>query len=754
MRITRFRFSLLFSLSVTLLVGVPLWITQTEVKGQKITRIGPIAPTGRLQPMQSPYNCQTCHERQFRENRQNLKSGYRSVSPTFNALELAANFTNGGALRPVYPPERNFSNTEEPYESASELVPGFCLGCHNGATLGQGDNNDINIENVAQREVPEWDGRTVPVDPENPDGQKFIDGETIRPLRDYHLVDAQGRQVLPEQFGGPPPDGAFPSQGAFGVTCDHCHNVTGPALERSLQGDGFGNAAVRLLFSSAKVGPFQNALPVAGNFHQSTNDVSRIDYLRSPLFCNACHDVRVPSGNVVAPDDPTHTPAIGHYRLENLGTEWEIGPYNSTTRNPFGQVVRCQDCHMSLYPYAGNTTYTVRDPLTGEDLEITSPTPAVFPTNFAAEPGIGTPAGVPLPTRQVVTHYFTGIDVPLLTDGELRDHLGEDYPSTDDPDLDEYGIPLSLRTRRDDLLQASLHMDLDRSDPQGRLGEKFTAKVRLIALTGHRFPSGFSQERTTWIQLTVSAKQRGTDDDFVLYQSGYLVDKPHPENGELQADGNIHDEDNEHVIVTVNPFTHDNEVFYFGPDDGPHARIFDGAREGLVLFRNELLRIYGPETMNGMLTGIAGNSRLHPRTGAVLEHPLEEETFSAGAANAVDNWRALPPLFPRTYSYEIELPSAEELAELGVELEGPLEVKAAVHFQHFPPLFLRFVSRATGSMVEENINNVKRLEPFVGLRGPANRQYGLYDEQRIDDLLRIVFDHTTADLTIPLEAGE
>ena len=254
MRFTKFRLSLLFSFSVALLLGTSLLVTSTQVKGQKITRIAPTAPTGRTQPFQSPYSCQPCHERQFRENRQNLKSGYRAVSPTFNALELAGNFSNGGALRPVYPPSRNFSNEEGRYESPGELVPGFCLGCHNGAILGLGENNDITLENVAQREVPEWDGQPVN------EGQRFpIDGETIRPLRDYHLVDAEGRQVLPEQFGGPPPPGAFPSQGAFGATCDHCHNVTGPAIERSLQGDGFGNTALQLLFSSIKVGPFKNA---------------------------------------------------------------------------------------------------------------------------------------------------------------------------------------------------------------------------------------------------------------------------------------------------------------------------------------------------------------------------------------------------------------------------------------------------------------------------------------------------------------
>jgi hypothetical protein len=141
MRFTRLRLSWLFSLSVALLVGVSLLVMQTEVKGQKITRIAPIAPTGRFQPLQSPYNCQPCHERQFRENQQNLKSGYRAVSPTFNALELAGNFAAQGAvdsnpdfrnLRPVYPPERNFSTAVDGYQSLNEVRPGFCLGCHNG----------------------------------------------------------------------------------------------------------------------------------------------------------------------------------------------------------------------------------------------------------------------------------------------------------------------------------------------------------------------------------------------------------------------------------------------------------------------------------------------------------------------------------------------------------------------------------------------------------------------------------------------
>ena len=63
--------------------------------------------------------------------------------------------------------------------------------------------------------------------------------------------------------------------------------------------------------------------------------------------------------------------SVTYYRLENLSSEWQLGAYNSTN-NPFGKVVRCQDCHMSTFPYAGNSNYEVGD------LKITSPTPAIF----------------------------------------------------------------------------------------------------------------------------------------------------------------------------------------------------------------------------------------------------------------------------------------------------------------------------------------------------------------------------------------
>ena len=45
---------------------------------------------------------------------------------------------------------------------------------------------------------------------------------------------------------------------------------------------------------------------------------------------------------------------------------------------------------MSKFPYAGNSTYQVGD------LTVTSPTPAIFFTNYAAVPGVSTQDNFPV----------------------------------------------------------------------------------------------------------------------------------------------------------------------------------------------------------------------------------------------------------------------------------------------------------------------------------------------------------------------
>jgi len=367
------------------------------------------------QPFQRPENCLPCHQRQFDELRQAVKAGYRNVSPLFNGLEAAGNLINGGLLRPVYKdssvvlPDGTVLNTNmfsSPILTETRQVQaGFCVTCHNADVEMMGDDPHT-------REIPALDGLGANFDP-----------FSFRPLRDYAMVDSSGKQLIPDTPGGEAPSGALPSLGAAGITCDFCHDQNGPNLDRSFQHDGFGNTSLYLNPSKEKVGPFLFPVGVKDNFHVVSNDTNKIAFLRAGAFCNTCHDVRLPINNLTSAEHNVNAGGenVKVFRLENLSTEWQIGPYNSTN-NPFGKVVRCQDCHMSLFPYAGNSSYQVGD------LSITSPTPAVFPTDYAAVPGVSTDQNYPLQKRQVVTHFFTGVDVPLLSANELKARLGTTYP--------------------------------------------------------------------------------------------------------------------------------------------------------------------------------------------------------------------------------------------------------------------------------------------------------------------------------------
>jgi hypothetical protein len=679
-------------------------------------------PTFNFQPYQPPENCLPCHQRQYDELRSAVKAGYRNASPLQNSLEVSANFLNGGLLRPVYAdssivlPDGTKLNTNmfttPSFTELRQVQAGFCLSCHNPHIEKMGDD-------PSHRVFPALDGVGAAFQP-----------ELLRPQRDYMMVDPSGHQVLPSQIGGLPPAGAVRSLAGAGITCDVCHNMAGADLDRSFQQDGFANMSLLLNESMMKVGPFTFPVMPKGGFHVASNDPAKMSLLRSAAFCNSCHDVRVPLGDV-GPGDVQHyehdmNPGgenITYFRLENLSTEWQTGAYNSTTANPFGQVVRCQDCHMSQFPYAGDSTYQVGD------MTVSSPTPAIFFQNYAAVPGVSTDANYPLYKRSVVNHHFTGVDVPLLYPNELSAYLDTGYPDPNAIGTDEYGIPLGLEARREDLLKAAVRINLDKTDKTFQIGQPFTVRAECVALTGHRFPAGFSQERTTYIQLQVT-----DDTGFVLYQSGYVVDKPHPETGELAPDGNMNDEDLEHIHAVVDPGEHadsyktgpegnghTNQLFELGPDDGPDARIYAGVTEGLVLFRNELDRVYLPGQSLGR-TDAAGQP-------IVAAKPHYEETFSAAFANTVDNYRSLRPLTPRTFLYTFTLPTQAELEEMGIgTLKPPLHIHAQVNYEHFPPLFVRFLVRTTG----EN--------------GPAGHDMHLLSEQRLDDLLKNIQSITAADV--------
>jgi hypothetical protein len=715
---------------VLYLIGAGAIVAQTPTGG------GTDVPF-KNQDIQQPQNCLPCHQRQYNELRQSVKSGYRNVSPLFNGLETAGNLITGGVLRPVYSdsvkvdtatnlPLTTNMFTSSPVKTALELRAGFCLTCHNA-------NYEREANNPALREVPE----VVTVN------QPTLGGfrpDLFRPLRDYHMVDSSGHQVLPATIGGPPPPGALPSPGTAGISCDLCHNVGGPDMVRSFKGDGFANTSLIVNSSIEKVGPFAFPVNVKNQFHVSSNDPDKIAFLRSGAFCNACHDVRLPGGG---PGDlqnyefNVNSPTLPYFRLENLSTEWQTGAYN-TANNPFGKVVRCQDCHMSLFPYGGTSTYTVNGTGTGNiNVAVTSATPGVFAQNFAAVPGISTDENYPLQKRAVVDHHFTGTDVPIMSAAELQARLGSDYPDPYQTGTDEYGNPLALATRRQNLLENASRVDVSKSDPQAVPGQPFTVRVNAVGLSGHRYPAGFSQERTAYIQMSVTDAN-----GFVLYQSGYLVDKPHPDTGEMAPDGNIEDEDNEHIHVVVDgghavPVGSyaagaanngsKNLVFELGPDNGPDDRVYSGVDAGLVLFRNELTVIFAPGTPLGR--NDAKGNPIVPAT------PHYEETFNAATANTVDNYRSLQPLVPRQFRYTFTMPTTAELAEMGVTLKGPLTVHAQVNDEHFPPVFLRYLAKTTGP------------------NGPGGDKQ-LVTEATIDTFLKTNRNLASSNLTVTLGAAQ
>jgi hypothetical protein len=246
--------------------------------------------------------------------------------------------------------------------------------------------------------------------------------------------------------------------------------------------------------------------------------------------------------------------------------------------------------------------------------------------------------------RRVSTHYFTGVDVALI-----------DFPGQTDPGLDSHGLPIGQARRREDLLRAACAVDLE-------LPESAQAGAVLpidVAITnggaGHNVPTGFSQERQMWIELTVTDAVAG-----VVYRSGHLVDRAHPETGEVGPDGDLDDEDLENWVGTIDPWTLEADLVEGADHDHRPAENL-----GLVNFGNEFLR--------------------------VAAHGAEE-VFMPFLANAMDNSHSIPPLATKRVRYDVPLPTS---------VQGPLGVSVRLRFRAFPPRFLRALARARPDLLSE-----------------------------------------------------
>ncbi len=425
-----------------------------------------------------------------------------------------------------------------------------------------------------------------------------------------------------------------------GIHCTMCHSVRGPENDdnfaKGALGDSIGNATHSFFPNAQLVGPTTTEpLPEKNSYHSEgfwpEKDHSR--YLRSSQFCGACHDVRIPNTNDTITGKPFQ-------RIENLFTEWSEGPYN-TAKNPQGKPVSCVDCHMSLYG--------MPDPKTGK------PTPpGVFPQTEVA---LGAKV-----QRPHALHAFTAVSTSLI------DPKDSAFPSDEGrTGKDRFGFPKGQQERRQQMLEQAVTLSW------GTVPETITGVVSYLPLkiqlmnsgAGHRVPSGFSQEREVWLHLKIV-----DGNGRVVYESGQLEDRPHPETGEISPDGRTDDEDLQNKGLDLQASTLEPKNLLVGPDFNfrPFAQV------GLPTFQNAFLRKHGPR----------GYERVHFFT----------------LANHIDNERSLPMLKPIILSYDVPI---QRWLKNKPGYCGPVSLKARLQYRTLPPFLLRALSQREPELLNESM---------------------------------------------------
>ncbi len=549
-----------------------------------------------IMPADAPDSCVSCHPRQFQEwlgSSHNYGSG---LDGTYQSLELTANYYAAHV-------------TGAPIFRQSQL----CITCH-APTLAAFDNDPQSPtfgliepnDTLREQYAPNFE----------------LKREVQRPPNGVDLLPPAGVVIEGQTDpGATPEEMQRRRQISFqGITCDACHKVSGPHVDREdieacnpgedpklcaarqlavcasdddprcrrrtrqqqasgapIFEDGIANFAIDLeREGSTRFGPFPagDAVPNTAHDVSSGRDASVQEYnvatypdrtpfpdqdpdlrpyLKSSQFCGSCHDVRLAVDDVTTAPvemEPVHNEPF--LRLENLYTEWHISPLNlhptqrgtsgdprlqwrdNPYRNEDGSARRvvCQDCHMSLYPYAPPGTF-----------------PGAYTHGEMCDDGgecgltiatKGARANLRIPRRErVTTHNMTGVDIGLgflkPKDPLLANTTALALPyQTARPDLagapfalprealdPTYAVPATVDTRRVDQLKQATTVSLagtpsriDRSSPAGCEATGTccdeegvcTLPVKAWAMNingGHNIAAGFSQERQIWLEVTV-----------------------------------------------------------------------------------------------------------------------------------------------------------------------------------------------------------------------------------------------------------
>ncbi len=615
-------------------------------------------------------DCAACHARQAAEWRRSVMA-HSVKSPLFNALESLIEEQVGredtcpngaGILRRV----DSATACRDPQTRLPVTGSGgehWCVNCHSPA------------EKI-ESQLPPWDGRA------------FGDAKSRRPVRDL-----LGERAME------------------GISCGFCHQVHGPVGPRGARGyegnptwtsfltgstfgarpedgvglTGIGNSGYSLrpedfLASSRRTGG--DIVPGGAHLRAPREATA---YLKSSEFCGSCHDVRL-----FGTDTLGVARAGEHFkRLRNAYSEW--ASWAKTEQRAGRTAATCQDCHMSQYPGICERNEPGRegdaaDPECPKGTHFAARAPGSFPKGRAADNAAD--------VGSVVTHYFSGVDVPL----------SHEYPDAlvDEPTVDLHGLPLSARKRRDLLLRHTFRFGLGSAQ---KAGSTLAIPVDIENTgAGHRVPAGFSQEREFWVHLAVR-----DGDGRVIYEVG-RVDR---------GDEDLHDKVFERIEVRGDVRDgRGRPQGLFGADvrDGPDVPLWQPPTilggtafrgRGLINFQNGFLRCVrciGTLAADGHCEALPdqrarradrfadGDYDLDTgecRSNLVGLDALFETYFPVGALDAsrgivkgpdaIIDTRSLPPGVPIRYTYE--LPTAGR--------RGPFRASARLLFRACPPFLLR-----------------------------------------------------------------
>lgn len=502
-----------------------------------------------------------------------------------------------------------------------------------------------------------------------------------------------------------PLDSLLPATTMEGITCAFCHQVQGPvaafdARSRAYAGNpswvspvtgqlftsrpedqlgllGIANSGYSL-DPSVLLGD-SAAARVPSGVHGRVPESTR-RYLQSSEFCGACHDVRLFGTDVLGGQKGEH-----FKRLRNAYSEWrDWARERKRTRRP---VYSCQDCHMSRFPgtcVPGAASGDDRGCPPGTRFEAAPP--GSYPEGLASVAG-----GEP---RALRPHYFSGVDVPLAP--EFPEHL------IDSATIDDFGLPLGARQRRDLLLAKSVRMTLAPAKLSGRELEVPVTFENVGA--GHRIPAGFSQERELWLHLRITdAAGR------LVYEVG-KVERGDQDLGDkvflqVNTDERLFDPDGRPLGVFGADVADGSDVPEWSPDPALGGTDFRG--RGLINFQNGFLRCVvciGTVDASGRCQPLPGQEGARAdryadgsydidsgRCNSNLSgpHALFETYFPVGsldarrgvlkAPDAIIDTRSLPPEVPIRYTYALPVGrSADRFL-----------IEARLLFRAFPPFLLR-----------------------------------------------------------------